>query len=177
MCLKTSNERISQGYDNLIANLRQTQAARPKIEPSTIHRILHPGEDFPAPQDSAASHHPPLSSCSSYHSITAASQISFPGIEGKLASRASFNPVTGSPTHHLKSSRTLPLLERSVSNQEVVDARWLPTGIDKFSTAPLRPSLRAAIEQNSELQTRFMNGAWRHRVSRTPRSEVFARAR
>ena len=174
MCLKTSNDRISQGYDNLIANLRKPASQSPKIEPSTIHRLLHPGESW---TQVASSHQPPLSSCSSYHSITSASQISFPGIEGKLASRVSFNPVTGSPTCALRSSRTLPLLERQVSKQEVVDARWLPTKTDKFSTAPLRPSLRAAIEQNSELQTRFMNGAWRHRVSRTPRSEVFARAR
>ena len=63
--------------------------------------------------------------------------------------------------------------------QQIVDARWPGSWQGALSSSAnlLRPSLRAAIEANSESQDRFFGGAWRHRISRTPRGEENQRYR
>ena len=186
MCLSTAKERIAQGYDEIIANLRKAPAREAKITPETIRRLLQPHDAAASDTGAGAAARPDtgvtrrssaLTTSSSYASLTSANAISFPGIEGRLASRSSFAPVGGSALSPSKSSRTLPLLERDVSRQEVVDARWPGQWQGALSTCPLRPSLRAAVEANSENQTRFFGGAWRHRISRTPRAEENQRYR
>ena len=181
MCLSTAKERIAQGYDELIANLRKAPSREAKITPETIKRLLQPHADSEGaaaarPDTSLTRRSSALTTSSSYASLTSANAISFPGIEGRLASRSSFAPMSPalSPS---KSSYTMPLLERDVSRQEIVDARWPGQWQGALSSCPLRPSLRSAVEANSENQTRFFGGAWRHRISRTPRAEENQRYR
>ena len=175
--LMTSNERITQGYDQIIAGLRQPAARQAKLTPGSIQRLLQPNSELAGV---AAQGDPPtrgekplLTGASSHHSLTSASVINFPGIEGRLASRRSFQSLNGglSPS---KSSRNLRLMERNPSNQQVVDAMWPGQWHSTLSPAPFRPTLRLALEANSENAPRFFGGAWRHRVSRTPRSEEVA---
>ena len=192
MCLMTAKERIAQGYDAIIANTRKAPAQVSKITPETIQRLLQPHSSAVEPPEAEGSTALPpstrgrssvLTTSSSYASLTSANKISFPGIEGRLASRSSFSAVGSSVLSPSKSSRTLPLLERQaqgqVSQQQIVDARWPGSWQGALSSSAnlLRPSLRAAIEANSESQDRFFGGAWRHRISRTPRGEENQRYR
>ena len=120
-----------------------------------------------------------LSSCSSHNRLTAASAISFPGLNGSSRLYPPFHPeIRPLPRSH--SSRTLSLLLREQhppTRNEVLEARFPSAATwSVYDTAPMRPSLRAALEESYD-GLRWFQGSWRARHSRTPRPEAIARDR
>ena len=68
---------------------------------------------------------------------------------------------------------------RKLTRSEKVDLLFPGRGWSLYSSAPLRPTLRAALEDRAvnEAQLRWKNGRWVLAGSLTPRSEALATCR